>query len=153
MTTDELARELADVWLSAIERIADRHPGAPLFDEARGHLSTALTALSRRLPDGPPYEVGAEQDAAATRWLSLASGGWLRLIESWPIERDTKGEIAQRIRRLVDNDRMALDRAGLHRHKCDVCGFVWAHGKECVNNETAHTCGQCGAFVSELWQG
>lgn len=153
MTTDALARELADVWLSALERIADRHPGAPLFDEARGHLSTALTALSRRMPDGPPFEIGDEQDAAATRWLSLAAGGWLRLIESWPIERETKGLIAQRIRRLTEADAMALDRAGLHRHRCPNCGFVWAHTAASVNLQADHTCAQCGQEQYERFAG
>ena len=34
--------------------------------------------------------------------------------------------------------------SGEHSHKCPKCGFIWSHEDQCINDQPAHTCQQCG---------
>jgi predicted RNA-binding Zn-ribbon protein involved in translation (DUF1610 family) len=38
--------------------------------------------------------------------------------------------------------------AGLHKHKCPSCGYIWQHEDSCINNTPEHTCRKC---QTEVW--
>jgi rubredoxin len=38
----------------------------------------------------------------------------------------------------------------MHKHQCDRCGLVWAHGEDCQGDKPSHTCARCGRL--EWWQ-
>ena len=32
---------------------------------------------------------------------------------------------------------------GLHRHKCEKCGYVWEHSNSCAGSDSDHECPKC----------
>lgn len=38
-----------------------------------------------------------------------------------------------------------------HRHKCDLCGTVWSHGRQAANDQNEHTCPTCGNESYATW--
>lgn len=51
-----------------------------------------------------------------------------------------EGNFVEFLRQLLDGGQPEGD----HEHECDTCGEKWQHGRDCIGNEAAHTCGNCG---------
>lgn len=32
---------------------------------------------------------------------------------------------------------------GIHKHKCDNCGYIWEHGADSFGDDLSHTCPRC----------
>ncbi len=95
MTTDCLARELFEVWAGAIERL----PG-PLCEDGRSQLTAALGELENQAAGN--QAATEKHEARARRWLSLACGGWVRLVKQWPMTPQTREHCQARICAMLD---------------------------------------------------
>lgn len=43
------------------------------------------------------------------------------------------------------------NRPDWHKHRCRLCGCVWAHDKNCADSEKAHTCPECHQVLPIPW--
>jgi len=144
MTTDELARRMAAVWLDPLESL----PPGELDDEMRNQLRDCLRELMKQESAPERTEADKREVARARRWLCLAAGGWLRMVIRWPLTIRVRREVGRRLVRLLEPDAttitLATESGGVrHSHVCPQCGRIWSHEAANANDEAAHAC-KCG---------